>query len=98
MNLVGAKMRTMSRARWIGRSVCLALLAGPLVVQAGVNVGDAAPSLKIKEWVRGTPVDLAKDAAKKLHLVEFWATWCPPCKASVPLLTDLQKKFQKDLV
>lgn len=74
----------------------LALAAAPL--QAAVNVGDPAPPLKIKEWVRGQPVDLAKDASKKLHLVEFWATWCPPCKASVPLLTEIQKKFPNDLV
>jgi thiol-disulfide isomerase/thioredoxin len=63
-----------------------------------VDVGDVAPPLKIKEWVRGNPVDLPKEAGKKLHLIEFWATWCPPCKASVPLLTDIQKKFEKDLV
>lgn len=65
---------------------------------AGVDVGDAAPPLKVKEWVRGDPVDLSRDASKKLHLVEFWATWCPPCKASVPILTRYQKQFENDLV
>jgi len=79
--------------------VALAVLAaGETQVAADLKVGDPAPPLKIKEWVRGEAVNLAKDAAKKIHMVEFWATWCPPCKASVPLLTSYQKKHEKDLV
>lgn len=78
--------------------VALVAFAAPVPSYAGLNIGDTAPPLKIKEWVRGEPVNLAKDAAKKIHMVEFWATWCPPCKASVPLLTDYQKKYAKDLV
>lgn len=66
--------------------------------RAGVSIGDIAPDLKVKEWVRGSPVDLATDAKNQIHIVEFWATWCPPCKASIPLLTQYQKKFGKDLV
>ncbi len=77
---------------------CLATLLGGLQAAAELNIGDPAPPLKIKEWVRGDAVNLAKDAAKKIHMIEFWATWCPPCKASVPLLTQYQKKHDKDLV
>jgi len=62
------------------------------------GVGDAPPSLHIKEWVKGGPVDLKREASKKVHLIEFWATWCPPCKASVPLLSELQQKHKQDLV
>jgi len=75
-----------------------AMAAGGTRVAADLKIGDPAPQLKIKEWVRGEAVNLAKDSAKKIHMVEFWATWCPPCKASVPLLTQFQKKHQKDLV
>jgi thiol-disulfide isomerase/thioredoxin len=75
-----------------------AMAAGGTRVAADLKVGDLAPPLKIKEWVRGEAVNLTKDAAKKIHMVEFWATWCPPCKASVPLLTQFQKKHAKDLV
>lgn len=79
--------------------IFLAVVAiGGTPVAAELKIGDPAPPLKIKEWVRGEAVNLPKDAAKKIHMVEFWATWCPPCKASVPLLTRYQKKHQKDLV
>ncbi|MBI4716743.1 MAG: TlpA family protein disulfide reductase [Planctomycetes bacterium] len=64
---------------------------------SGLNIGDKAPPLSVSEWVQGEPVDLKKDLGKKLYMVEFWATWCPPCKMSVPLLTKLQEKYKKDL-
>jgi len=53
-----------------------------------------APALDIEEWVQGAKVDLATDASKKVQLVEFWATWCPTCKASVPKLSELQDKYK----
>ncbi|MBI1824806.1 MAG: redoxin family protein [Planctomycetes bacterium] len=63
-----------------------------------LGIGDPAPTLSIKEWVRGDAVNIKKDAAQKLHIVEFWATWCGPCKASIPLLSKYQEKYKKDLV
>ncbi len=68
------------------------------LAQAELDLGDPAPPLKIKEWVRGEKVNLPKDAAKKIHMIEFWATWCPPCKESIPLLTKYQKNHEKELV
>ena len=63
-----------------------------------IELGDVAPPLKIEEWVQGRPVDIAKDAAKKVHMVEFWATWCPPCKMTIPRLNDFHNKYNDDLV
>ncbi len=79
-------------------TLCVILVQGQLAsAQTTLDVGDKAPPLSIKEWVRGDAVDLSRDASKKIHMIEFWATWCPPCKASVPLLTQFQEKYKNDL-
>ncbi len=75
------------------------LLALPLstllaAVALSAELGDAAPALDIKEWIKGGPVDLAAGKGKTVHVVEFWATWCGPCRTSIPHLTELQKRFK----
>ncbi len=76
----------------------LFILANTLpAAAANLSVGDPAPALSIDTWVQGDPVDLKKDKGKRIYMVEFWATWCPPCKISVPVLTDLQNKYKNDL-
>lgn len=63
------------------------------------ELGDPAAPLEIAEWVKGKSVDLAASKGKQVVVVEFWATWCPPCRASIPHLTELQKKFKdKDVI
>ncbi len=76
----------------------LAVLAAVGKRAHGLDLGDPAPPLTITEWVQGDAIDIQKEKGKRVVLVEFWATWCPPCKVSVPLLTRLQDKFKKDLV
>jgi thiol-disulfide isomerase/thioredoxin len=55
-----------------------------------LGVGDPAPKLDVKAFVKGEPV--SKFELGKNYVVEFWATWCVPCKTSIPHLTELQKK------
>lgn len=56
-----------------------------------LHVGDPAPPLKLAHWVKGDSLE-GFDRAH-VYVVEFWATWCGPCKVSMPHLSELQQKF-----
>ncbi len=56
-----------------------------------LRVGVPAPALKVAKWVKGEPVERLE--AGKTYVVEFWATWCGPCKTSIPHLTELAHKY-----
>lgn len=60
--------------------------SGPL------NVGDPAPPLFVGEWLKGEPVQQYEKGM--VYVVEFWATWCIPCKAAMPHLSDLARKYK----
>jgi len=52
-----------------------------------------APELVVEEWLTDKP-----DTKGKYVLIEFWATWCPPCRRSLPLLNGFHEKFGDELV
>lgn len=53
--------------------------------------GEKAPELTVSKWVKGEKVEKYKE--DQVYVVEFWATWCGPCKTSIPHLTKLQKEY-----
>lgn len=53
--------------------------------------GDPAPALEVEKWVKGSEV---KFEAGKVYVVEFWATWCAPCRAAMPHLSEIQKTLK----
>lgn len=64
--------------------------AAPAEAAGGVlKAGDAAPELAVTKWVKGVPV--AGFEKGRVYVVEFWATWCGPCIAGMPHLTELQR-------
>jgi cytochrome c biogenesis protein CcmG/thiol:disulfide interchange protein DsbE len=52
---------------------------------------DAAPAFQLND-LNGKPISLA-EAKGKIVLLNFWATWCGPCRAEIPDLVDLQKRY-----
>jgi thiol-disulfide isomerase/thioredoxin len=56
---------------------------------------DTAPAFQLND-LEGKPVSLA-EAKGKVVLLNFWATWCGPCRAEIPDLVDLQKRYADKL-
>ncbi len=56
-------------------------------------VGTLAPEFTLKD-INGNDVSLT-DFKGKIVFLNFWATWCPPCKEEIPSLNNLQKKYSK---
>ncbi|BDQ03181.1 TlpA disulfide reductase family protein [Ignavibacterium sp.] len=55
-----------------------------------------AADFKLKT-LEGKEVKLS-DYRGKVVIIDFWATWCPPCRKGIPDLISLQDEFKKDLV
>ena len=52
-----------------------------------------APRFEVEKWLTATP-----DTKGKFVLIDYWATWCGPCRKAIPELNAFHKKFGDKLV
>ncbi|MDO9468936.1 MAG: TlpA disulfide reductase family protein [Thiobacillus sp.] len=64
----------------------------PLAHKLTMQAPKPAPALKLKD-IEGKSHDLAK-LRGKVVLINFWATWCPPCRREMPSMERLSQRFK----
>jgi thiol-disulfide isomerase/thioredoxin len=78
----------------VRRLFCLltAALTITQTVRAQLKTGDSFPSLETFQ-LEGKPLPALQG---KVVLVDFWASWCAPCKKSFPVMNALQQKYASE--
>lgn len=77
--------------------LCITMCASPAqnTRSVSLNIGDHAPPLRVRKWLKGMPLQTFEKGS--VYVVEFWATWCKPCKAAMPHLSALARQYRGKL-
>lgn len=72
----------------------LVLIILILLMSQFIFAQESAPKISLKD-LNGRSVNLDSIWLKGVTIIDFWATWCTPCKESLPHLNDLNEKYSE---
>lgn len=64
-------------------------------IKEDIGIGNVAPAIAVSNWMQGEPVTEFEKG--QVYIMEFWASWCAPCIAGMPHLSEIQRVYQDDV-
>jgi cytochrome c biogenesis protein CcmG/thiol:disulfide interchange protein DsbE len=61
-----------------------------------VNRGEPVPALELAAWQDANPAINLQGLHGKILYIDFWASWCVPCKKSFPFMNTLREKYSAE--
>ncbi|WP_229683041.1 thiol-disulfide oxidoreductase ResA [Virgibacillus oceani] len=103
---IGNNKKKKKKKRLLFRSIVLAVLLVALVYalvsnlsqeDTNVDVGDQAPDFELKQVNKNNELETVKlsDLKGKGVMLNFWATYCPPCEAEMPYMEKLYPEYKE---